>query len=394
MVYFAQHELNTLAGISVTASHNPNGWTGLKLSYAPSTTLGPTEISELASITKSRLFTVGSGEYNEQSVTHRYVDFLADSLPATLALKIIVDGGNSISGPIAEMTLRKAGYEVLAINKELDWSFPNHDPDPEILATRVQLQQAVTSDGAECGISLDGDGDRLGITDNEGNIVWPDSVLAILARDILRRHPGSPIIYDVKCSRSVAEVISAHGGNPIMSRTGHSLIKAKMQEVDAPFAGERSGHFFNAADYFGYDDAIYAALWFLKVVVGEGQPVSKIVDSLPKYFRTPTMQAGCPDDNKYSVVDDFGTYAESLGAKNIVRINGIRAEFDNGWLLVRASSNLPALVLLAEASTPNELRCLYEMLRTGLESSPIVDTVWINDPFEGTKSDGIDGTGT
>jgi phosphomannomutase/phosphoglucomutase len=382
MLYFAQHQLGGAAGVCVTASHNPNGWSGLKLSYTPSTTLGPLEISELSGITKARYFTTGQGRYNEESITSRYIDYLAKALPSTNPMTVVVDGANGIAGPIAEMALREAGHNVHAINLELDWTFPNHEPDPENLAARAQAQSAVLDRSADCGISLDGDGDRLGITDNDGNIVWSDSVLAILARDVLSRYPGSSIVYDVKCSRAVADVISQHGGNPVMSSTGHSLIKAKMQELGAPFAGERSGHFFNACDYYGYDDAIYASLWFLKVISDIGDSVSSVVAKLPKYYGTPTMQAACSDEQKYDVISRFAEYAESLGAKNVLRINGVRAEFDDGWLLARASSNLPALVLVAEATSPDRLRHLYTLLREGLDGSPEVDPNWVNDPFE------------
>ncbi len=382
MLYFAQHELGGVAGVSVTASHNPNGWAGLKLSYAPSTTLGPAEISEVAEITVARDFVSGRGSYTEESVTHRYVDYLAKAWPASSPLKVVIDGANGIAGPIAHMVLKKAGYDVSAINLELDWTFPNHEPDPENLDARIQIRRAVVDGSVDCGISLDGDGDRLGITDNNGDIVWSDSVLAILARDVLARYPGSSIVYDVKCSKAVADVVKEHGGTPVMWSTGHSLIKAKMREIGAPFAGERSGHFFNACDYYGFDDAIYAALWFLKLVSDQSQPVSDIVATLPKYYGTPTMQANCPDEQKYNVIEKFAAYAESLGAKDVLRINGVRAEFDDGWLLARASSNLPALVLLAEATEPDRLKNLYDMLREGLNRFPEVDVKWMNDPYE------------
>lgn len=381
MLYFAQHQLGGTAGVNVTASHNPNGWAGLKLSYAPSTTLGPPEIAELAEIAKARHFTTGSGTYHEKSITYRYIDHLAKALPAARPLAVVVDGANGIAGPIAEMALQQAGHHVTAVNQDLDWTFPNHEPDPENLAARVQIQHAVVDSHADCGFSLDGDGDRLGVTDGNGNIVWSDSVLAILARDVLARYPGSSIVYDVKCSRAVADVISRYGGTPVMWSTGHSLIKAKMREIGAPFAGERSGHFFNACDYYGYDDAIYASLWFLKLISGSGDSVADTVSELPRYYGTPTMQATCPDDKKYQVIEKFADYAESIGAREVLRINGVRAEFSDGWLLARASSNLPALVLLAEATDPGRLRHLYGLLREGLDKFGEVDSTWVNDPF-------------
>lgn len=381
MLYYAQHLLGGVPGVNVTASHNPNGWAGLKLSYSPSTTLGPTEIAELSQITQDRKFVSGSGRYNEESITERYIDYLAESLPAARPLNIVVDGANAIAGPITQMALQRAGYNVTAINLDLDWTFPNHEADPENMAARAQIQQAVIDHSADCGISLDGDGDRLGVTDNNGNIVWSDSVLAILARDVLSRYPGSSIVYDVKCSRAVADVITQYGGKPIMWSTGHSHIKAKMREIGAPFAGERSGHFFNACDYYGFDDATYASLWFLKVISQMGTSVSSAISELPKYYGTPTMQAECPDNQKYDVIERFAQYAASIGADEVLRINGVRAEFKDGWLLARASSNLPALVLVAEATDPQRLRQLYQILRDGLDRMPEVEREWLNDPY-------------
>ncbi len=382
MLYFAQHQLGGLAGVMVTASHNPNGWAGLKLSYAPSTTLGPAEIAELAELTKRRAFATGSGSYLEESITERYVDYLANAWPASRPLKVVLDGANSIAGPIAQLALERAGHEVTAINLDLDWTFPNHEPDPENMAARAQIQRAILDNSADCGISLDGDGDRLGVTDDQGNIVWSDSVLAILASDVLKRYPGAPIVYDVKCSRAVSDVILERGGQPVMWSTGHSHIKAKMHELGAPFAGERSGHFFNACDYYGFDDAVYSSLWFLNLISASGKTVSENVAALPRYFGTPTMQAECSDAEKYQVIEKFADYAESIGAEELIRVNGVRAEFKDGWILARASSNLPALVLVAEATHADGLHRLYSLLREGLDSFPEVAKNWDNDPFQ------------
>jgi phosphomannomutase / phosphoglucomutase len=380
-VYFAQHHLGGVAGVSVTASHNPNGWAGFKLSDRPSVTLGPKEIEQVHTLVDNRAFATGEGAYAEHSVTAEYASYLATLLKPSRPLKVVLDGGNSIAGPIGEMALVQCGHEVVTINRELDWTFPNHEPDPETVEAREQIQRAVLAEGADIGISLDGDGDRLGVTDRQGNIVWSDRVLAILARDALSRHPGAPIVFDVKCSRAVADVIRAAGGEPVMWMTGHSHIKSKMREISAPFAGERSGHFFDAGDYYGYDDAIYSALRFLKIVADSGRTVDELVAEMPHYESSPTMQADCADRVKYRVVDEFAEYAQSLGARELVRINGVRAEFDDGWLLVRASSNLPALVMVAEAQSKERLDELYRVLREGLDRFDEVDRDWSNDPW-------------
>lgn len=380
MVYFAQHRLGGIAGTSLTASHNPNGWSGLKLSDTPSLTLGPDGISELQEIASTRAFARGAGRYLEASITDDYVEYLATLLPAPLPLVVVLDGGNSISGPIGVSTLRLAGYDVRPLNERLDWTFPNHEPDPEAMEAREQVREAVRLEKADVGISLDGDGDRLGLTDQRGNVVWSDIVLALLARDALSRHPGSPIVYDVKCSRAVSDVIADAGGKPVMWKTGHSHIKAKMREIGAPFSGERSGHFFDAGDYFGYDDAVYSALRLLRIVADRGDTVSDAVATVPHYWITPTMQAECDDAAKYEVVDRFAKYAETIGANELIRINGVRAEFDDGWVLVRASSNLPSLVIIAEATTEARLDDLYRMARSGLDAMSEVSRQWDNDP--------------
>jgi phosphomannomutase/phosphoglucomutase len=385
IVYYAQHALGGLPAITVTASHNPNGWAGMKLGYGPSSTLGPAEVAELKTVVDEGTFSQGSGRYSERSVTEMYIDELVARVPFRRAVKVVIDGGNSISGPVAELVIRKAGHQVTVINRELDWDFPNHEPDPEALEARRQISKAVRDTKSDIGLSFDGDGDRLGVTDEKGEVIWPDRVLALLAADTLSRHPGSQIVFDVKCSRLVPDVITAHGGIPIMWMTGHSHIKSKMKEIGAPFAGERSGHFFDAADYYGFDDGLYAGMRLLQILSGGQESISDLVRSFGSYISSPAMQAACPDDRKYDVVEEFATYAEGLGASELIRINGVRAEFDDGWILVRASSNLPALVILAEADSEPRLRQFYEMLRRGLVDSGLVGPEWENDPWQVTE---------
>jgi len=381
IVYFAQHFLGGLPGVSVTASHNPNGWAGMKLGYGPSSTLGPDDVAELKAMVDGGKFVSGSGHYIERSVTQAYIDELVARVPSTRPLSVVIDGGNSISGPVAELAIRKLGHKLTIINRDLDWDFPNHEPDPETVEARRQVREAVLQSKADIGLSFDGDGDRLGVTDELGEVVWSDRILALFAADTLSRHPGSQIVFDVKCSRLVPEVISSHGGVPVMWMTGHSHIKNKMKEIAAPFAGERSGHFFDSADYYGFDDGLYAALRLLRILSVAAPSVSQLVNDLGSYVSSPAMQASCPDNQKYEVVEKFAQYAEGLGASELVRINGVRAEFDDGWILVRASSNLPALVILAEANDEKRLAEFYRMLRRGLVDSGLVGSNWENDPW-------------
>lgn len=383
LVYFAQHHLGGYAGVMVTASHNPNGWAGFKLSDKPSITLGPDEIAELHEIAVRREFVLGQGSYSEHIVLPAYLGELAHLVPrGERKLRIVVDGGNSISGPVLEQALSAAGYETIPINLELDWTFPNHEPDPESLKARRQIGEAVREHGADIGLSIDGDGDRLGLTDASGEPIWSDIVLALLAKDSLQRHPGATIVFDVKCSRTVSDVISEAGGVPLMWKTGHSHIKTKAREVGAPFSGERSGHFFDAGDYYGFDDAVYGGLRVAQLLSRSDQTVADMVDELPKYVSTPTMHAHCDDAAKYDVVERVKhAVADRDDHPEIVDVNGVRAEWSDGWFLVRASSNLPALVIVVEGGDQERLHQLYGVVRGILDSMSEVGREWDNDPF-------------
>lgn len=382
MVYFAQQQLGGMGGVSVTASHNPNGWGGLKLSLSPGTSLVEDQMLEIAQLVRNGDHQQGNGLFEEADILADYLQHMRENLPSAKPIHAVIDGGNSISGPVAELALNQLGHQPEAVNLELDWSFPNHEPDPERLDARQQVAEAVLSAAAEIGLSFDGDGDRLGVTDERGRAIWSDQILAILARDVLERHPSSTIVFDVKCSRTVAETITRHGGIPIMWRTGHSHIKAKMRELGAPFAGERSGHFFNSIDYYGFDDGCFTALWLLQILARSGKSMAELVDELPHYVSTPTMHVKCENDaTKHRSVERFRAFAQGIGANEIVDIDGVRAEFDDSWLLVRASSNLPALVLVAESSSDTGLEHMYNLLRQGLSNDETLDSKWENDPW-------------
>ena len=382
MLYFAQHHLGGIAGTSVTASHNPNGWAGLKMSLVPSSTLTKPGIQEIHQRVLSNDYVEGRGTYGSLSILDEYANYVSRDLKCASPLHLLSDGGNSVSGPVGRLALELAGHRVTAINENLDWSFPNHEPDPERLDARRQIAEAVLSTNADVGLGSDGDGDRLGVTDEAGRTIWSDQVLALLAIDILARHPGAPIIYDVKCSRVVPEVVRAHGGRPVMCKTGHSHIKAAMREHGAPLGGERSGHFFNAGDYLGFDDGCYAGIWLSAILSKSSSRMSALVAALPQYKASPTMQVTCTDDRtKYRSVERFKKFAETLPGAQLVTLDGVRVELEKGWLLVRASSNMPALVLVAEGQDMDGLERLYGWLRKGLAGDPDVSDVWENDPW-------------
>lgn len=383
LVYFAQHHLDVAGGVSVTASHNPNGWGGFKFSAGASTTLLPDDVRELRERCTADATVRGTGRYVERSVTEAYLSTLASRTPAVDAgLTVCVDGGNGVAGALAADALRRAGHRVHAINADLDWTYPNHDPDPELPAARAQLAEAVQRTGADLGIGLDGDGDRLSVTDERGWSVLADRTLALLAQDALRRHPGGTIVYDVKCSRLVEDTVRAAGGDPVMWKTGHSHIKAKMAELGAIFAGERSGHFFDAVGSFGFDDAVHAALRLLAVIEASGGSLGAALASLPRYHSSPTMHAACSDATKYEVVESLVSRARrDLPSHEVVRVNGARFEFEEGWFLVRASSNIPALVIICEGITEAALSRMYGYARQLLDASSEVADTWDGDPY-------------
>jgi len=285
----------------------------------------------------------------QQDVVPAYKAMLRERIKFQKPFKIVVDAGNGTAGPIAPGLLEEFGCEVIRLYCEPDGNFPNHLPDPTVLKYIKDLRERVVSEKADFGLGYDGDSDRVGVVDNNGRVIFADQVLALLARDVLSRNPGSEILFDVKCSQMLPEEIEKAGGKPTMWKTGHSLLKAKMKETGAPLAGEMSGHIFFKDGFFGFDDGIYVSFRLVQYLSTQEKTLAELIDELPQYHATPEIRITCPDEDKFNVVKQL---TEDFKKEfNVFDIDGARVEFGDGWGLVRVSNTQPILVLRFEAKT-------------------------------------------
>lgn len=347
MLYFATHRLAAHGGIMITGSHNPPEYNGFKLMLGSASFFGD-DIQRLGEIAARGDFVTGPGTAAEVNVQDDYVALLAETGAAAAALKVAWDTGNGAAGDVVQqLTKRIPGTHVL-LNAEIDGTFPAHHPDPTVPKNLAQLIETVRAEACDLGFAFDGDGDRIGLVDGEGCILWGDQILALLARDVLHDRPGATIIADVKASQVLFDEVARLGGKPLMWRTGHSLIKTKMAELGAPLAGEMSGHIFFADRYYGFDDALYAALRMLLTLTREGQSLAALRRSLPRRVNTPELRFDCADAQKFGVVDQVRARLASGDAK-VNGIDGVRVQTEDGWWLLRASNTQPVLVARCEA---------------------------------------------
>jgi len=359
--YYSLFRLPIDGGVMITGSHNPPEFNGFKLSVGKETIFGD-RIKAVGRIIDSRDFKYGSGIVEDYPIIDDYVNFLKDKFQNLSGLKAVIDAGNGVAGLVAPKILRALGVEVFELYCEPDGRFPNHHPDPTVEENLKDMIAKVKKVRAHLGIGYDGDGDRIGVISEDGEIIWGDRLMIIFSRDILKEHPGAKIIGEVKCSQTLYDDILAHGGIPIMWRTGHSEIKKKLKEESAFLAGEMSGHMFFADRYLGYDDAIYASLRLLEILKKSGPPysINALLQDAPKMFSTPEIRVDCPDEIKFKIVERAKeAFTEYLS----ITIDGIRIKFDSGWALVRASNTQPALVLRFEAKdkeTLKEIKSLVE----------------------------------
>lgn len=376
MMYWAQYHFNTKGGLMVTASHNPAGWNGLKLAYGFSYTLIGEELQEILKTAQDGTFTPGEGSIRKEDITQSY---FGDLLPrATLAkkLKILVNTANATSSFFSPELFRKFGCEVIEHNTNPDPTYPHYVPNPANVEMMEDTGRQVVKNGCDLGVAIDADGDRVGITDEKGQVIWPDRFIILLARLVLLKKPGAKIIFDVKVSEALPEDIKIHGGIPIMWKTGHSHIKKKLHDENASLAGEQSGHIFFVEGYYGFDDAHFAALKLLEYISLQKEPLSEIIAKTPYYVSTPAYHAHAADDVKYGIVDKL-TSEFKAEKYRVVDINGARVYFPNGgWGLVRASSNLPALVIRFEAKNEKDLKVIETIFRAKLARFPEVATQW------------------
>jgi phosphomannomutase/phosphoglucomutase len=354
-LYFAVHHLNADGGVMVTGSHNPPDENGFKIMRGKSSFFGEA-IQKLAGLVGgSDFIPTPGGALERQDVDDAYVAALTKGIEmADPSMRVVVDAGNGAAGPLAIRALRALGLDPVALFCEMDGTFPNHHPDPTVPENLETLVATVKKEKARVGIAFDGDGDRLGVVDANGEPVYGDRLLALFARDVLAKHPGASVIGEVKCSESLFDDIRKNGGRPIMWKTGHSLIKAKMKEDHALLAGEMSGHFFFADRYFGYDDGIYAAIRLLEIVSRKSASVEELLRDLPRGFSTPELRVHCPDEVKRQVVDAVRDHFR--GKNETTEIDGVRVRYPDGaWGLVRASNTGPIIVLRFEAPTEARL---------------------------------------
>lgn len=372
VLYFATHHTETQSGVMITGSHNPANYNGLKI-VIDGNTLSGDAIQALYQRIESDDFERGKGTYQEQMMLPEYIGEVSGDVRMGRMMKVVVDCGNGVAGEAAPMLLATLGCDVVPLYCDIDGSFPNHHPDPSKPENLQELIERVREEEAELGLAFDGDGDRLGVVDSAGNIIWPDRQMMLYAKDVLSRQAGADIIYDVKCTRNLAKVIAKHGGKPIMAQTGHSLIKAKMKETNAELAGEMSGHIFFKERWYGFDDAMYTASRLLEIISAEFRPSAEIFAEFPDSVSTPELNILLEEGENFSFIEAFQAQAQFDDAK-LITIDGLRVEFKDGWGLVRASNTTPSLVLRFEADDEVALERIKQLFKEQmLKTNPAIE---------------------
>lgn len=353
LCYFSAFHLPVDGIAMITASHNPKNYNGIKMGVGKTTMFGA-EITHIRDIAMKGEFATGNGTTRTQDITEDYIDYLAERFKLSRPIKMVFDPANATGALFGRRVFERVGAEVVSIYDTVDGTFPNHHPDPTVAENVVDLGKKVVELGFEVGIGLDGDSDRVGVVDEKGVLIPGDLLTLIFAQDILKDRPGSKIIYEVKSSQALEEEITKAGGQPILWKVGHSLLKKKMSEENAPLAGEVSGHIFFGDRWFGFDDAIYAALRFLEILDKTGKKPSELLAGFPKFHNTPEIRCGCENDaEKFRIAQEAAAY---FSAKYpVIDIDGVRIQFGDGWGLVRASNTQPSLVTRFEAKTPERL---------------------------------------
>jgi len=364
LFYFSLHYLNLDGGVMVTGSHNPPSFNGFKICEGKKAIYGE-KIQEVRKIIEKGEFASGTGSLSSRSLIDDYIEAIKERIKIERKLRVVIDAGNGTAGLIAPRLIRELGCEVKELYCELDGRFPHHHPDPTVPEYLTDLIKTVKEGGYDLGLGFDGDADRLGVIDEKGEIVWGDKLLIIFSRDVLKRNPGAPIIFEVKCSKTLIEDIEKHGGRPVMWKTGHSLIKKKMAEINAPLAGEMSGHLFFADNYYGFDDAIFAACRLLEILSREEKTISEHLADVPKTYFTPEIRLPCPDEIKFSVVEKAKKYFDEH--YQTIDVDGVRVVFPDGWGLIRPSNTQPVIVLRFEADTEKRLNEIRRMMEDKLK---------------------------
>ena len=362
VMYYATHVHDIDSGLMVTGSHNPADYNGIKIVLA-GTTLAHVDIDMLYDLVTEGAFVSGLGQSEFMDIMPDYIQRIVGDISLQRPLKVVVDCGNGIAGATIPQVIEQLGCEVIPLYCEVDGRFPNHHPDPTVEENLVDLKVAVAAHGADIGLAFDGDADRLGVITNEGDIIWPDRLMMLYARDVLARQQGATIVYDVKCSSHLSAVIEASGGVAKMCPTGHSIVKRIMKEEKAALAGEMSGHLFFKDRWFGFDDALYSACRLLEILSQSSQTVSEQFNAIPNSINTPEIKIPILDEEKFTFMQRFSDQAKFPEARLIV-IDGLRVEFPKGWGLLRASNTTPCLVARFEAqdsSSLAEIQALFKI---------------------------------
>lgn len=369
-LYFSILHLKAGGGVQVTGSHNPVEYNGFKMCHGLAAIYGE-QIQDLRELIEKKDFEEGFGSVVPNNVLHDYEDDIRRRIKLKRPLKVVIDAGNGCASEIAPHLFETLGCEVIPLYCQIDGSFPNHLPDPTVLKYLTDLIARVRETGADFGVGYDGDADRIGAIDGKGRIVPGDRLLAIFAEDVLTRVPGAQIIFDVKCSQALPEYIAKHGGVPVMWKTGHSLIKAKMKETNAPIAGEMSGHIFFSEGFHGYDDAIYASARLASIISRGDESLAEISDAIPKFVSTPELRITATDEDKFRIVSELVDHFKK--DHEVIDIDGVRVLFGDGWGLVRASNTQPVLVMRFEARTEKRMKQIAEAVLSKVREYPSVD---------------------
>ena len=354
ILYYATSVLKeTQTGVMVTASHNPKGDNGFKL-VLNGTTLSSEGVQEIYQRIVDRRFVSGQGALETRDVIPGYIEDIVGRIQLKRPLKVVVDCGNGVGAVAGPQILKRLGCDVIELYCEVDGNFPNHHPDPTVPKNLVDIIAKVKQEQADLGLAFDGDADRIGVITNEGQVIWPDRQMMLFARDCLKRHPNEPVIFDVKCSSHLSSIIAQCGGQPVMFKTGHSLIKAKMKELKAPLAGEMSGHIFFNDEWFGFDDGVYVACRLLRILSEQSSSASALFKTLPDSVNTPELKLPMPEERKSSFMQQLIDRAD-FSEQSRVTIDGLRLDFGYGWGLIRPSNTSAYLIIRFEAETQQQL---------------------------------------
>jgi len=346
--YFACHKWNVNGGLMITGSHNPPEYNGMKISVEQATIYGE-EIKDILRRLVKGEKPRGAGKCEKRDIIADYREFIKKDIKVARKLKVVVDSGNGVGGGILIPVLRQMGLEVISLFEKVDGNFPNHFPDPTVPENLTALTKTVIEGKADFGVAFDGDADRIGVVDEKGGIIWGDKLMALFSKFLLEKNPGGKIVFEVKCSKALPEAIEKYGGVPVMSRTGHSPIEARIKKDGALFGGEMSGHIYFNDRYFGFDDALYTASRLCEIVAADNKPLSLYLQDISSYPITPEIRIDCPDEIKFGVVDKLSAIFQKTN--EVITIDGARIIFEDGWGLCRASNTQPVLVLRFEADT-------------------------------------------